>query len=91
MNLKSGSGKSALVVLALLLALGGCGRKSGLDLPPQASVQQPAGAQQPVQVQPDGTPVLRRNSLGLFDPEEEEKPVVNSRPQRRIFLDRLLD
>ena len=43
-NLTSGSGKLALIAAALLaLALGGCGRKSKLDPPPQASVQPAPG------------------------------------------------
>jgi predicted small lipoprotein YifL len=88
-NLTSGSGKLALVAVAMLaLALGGCGRKSGLDAPPQASVQ-PA----PGQPGPAGAPAQpqRSNPLGLFDPEEEDKPVAVQGQKRRIILDRILD
>ena len=48
-----------LVVLGMLaLALAGCGRKGGLDLPPSAAVNQPPGttAEAPA-VGPDGRPL----------------------------------
>jgi predicted small lipoprotein YifL len=88
-NLTSGSEKLALIAAAILaLALGGCGRKTTLDAPPQASVQpapgQPGSANAPVQPP-------RSNPLGLFDPEEEDKPVAAQAPKRRIILDRILD
>lgn len=80
-----GSGKLALVGVALLaLALSGCGRKSGLDLPPQASVQ--PSAQQ-------GEPQAPRvaNPLSVFDTEDEDKPAPARGQKRRIFLDPILD
>jgi predicted small lipoprotein YifL len=78
----------ALVGVALLaLALGGCGRKSKLDSPPQASIQ-PAPGQQP-----DGRmqEPQRGNPLGLFDADEDEKPVAAPGQKRRIILDPILD
>ena len=86
-NLIQGS-KLALVGVALLaLALGGCGRKSGLDLPPQAAAQPASGdPSQPSQAQEP-----RRNSLGLFEAEEEERPIEAKGQKRRIFLDSILD
>jgi predicted small lipoprotein YifL len=84
-NFTQGS-KLALVGVALLvLALGGCGRKSGLDLPPQAAAQPASGdpAQGPVP--------LKRNSLGLFDAEEEDRPIEAKGQKRRIILDNILD
>jgi predicted small lipoprotein YifL len=46
------------VVSALIAALGvaGCGRKSGLDLPPAAAVSDPADPRQSAYVGPDGKP-----------------------------------
>ena len=84
-QLFQGSGKLALIAAATLaLALGGCGRKSSLDLPPQAAAQ-PAPAQgQPGQPQ-------QNNPFGLFDPEQEEAPVAAPGQKRRIILDRILD
>jgi hypothetical protein len=83
-NSTSGSGKLALIgVVLLAFALSGCGRKSGLDAPPQASVQSaPAGT---LPAPP------RNNPLGLFEPEEEERPVAAQGQKRRIILDSILD
>jgi predicted small lipoprotein YifL len=78
-------GKLALIGAAMLaLTLGGCGRKSGLDLPPQAAAQ-PA----PGQLAPAEPP--RTNPLGLFDPVEEDRPIAAQGQKRRIFLDNILD
>lgn len=87
MNFIQGS-KLALVGAAVLaLALGGCGRKTRLDLPPQASSQPAPAAGQSAQPQPQ-----RTNPLGLFDPEgEDEKPVAAPGQKRRIILDNILD
>ena len=83
-NLTSGSGKLALIAAAVLvLALGGCGRKTKLDAPPQASSQ--PGAPEAPAAQPP------RNPLGLFDPEEEDRPVAAQGQKKRIILDRILD
>ncbi len=89
MNLTSGSGKLALIAVAILaLALGGCGRKTKLDMPPQASAQpapgQPGSAEAPAQPS--------RNPLGLFDPTaEDERPLAAQGQKKRIILDRILD
>jgi predicted small lipoprotein YifL len=83
-NFLQGS-KLALVGVALVaLALGGCGRKSGLDLPPQAAAQPAAGQATPVQPP-------RSNPLGLFEADEEDRPIAAPGQKRRIVLDRILD
>jgi predicted small lipoprotein YifL len=88
-NLTSGSGKLALIAAAVLvLALGGCGRKTKLDAPPQASIQ-PAPGQPGAPEAPAAQP--SRNPLGLFDPEEEDRPVAAQGQKKRIVLDRILD
>jgi predicted small lipoprotein YifL len=88
-NLTSGSGKLALVAAAILaLALGGCGRKTKLDPPPQASVQ-PAPGQAGSVDAPAQPP--RSNPLGLFDPEEDDRPAAVQGQKRRIILDPILD
>ena len=51
---------------ALIVALGlaGCGRKSGLDLPPAAAVSDPGPAADPNEARgigPDGKPVAPKN------------------------------
>ena len=89
MNLTSGSGKLALIAAAaLVLALGGCGRKTKLDAPPQASIQ-PAPGQPGAPEAPAAQP--QRNPLGLFDPEDEDRPVAAQGQKKRIILDRILD
>jgi predicted small lipoprotein YifL len=88
-NLTSGSGKLALIAAAVLvLALGGCGRKTKLDAPPQASIQ-PAPGQPGAPEAPAAQPP--RNPLGLFDPEEEDRPVAAQGQKKRIILDRILE
>ena len=50
---------AVISVLAAALGLAGCGRKSGLDLPPSAAVSDPGPAGDPKQVSaigPDGKP-----------------------------------
>ena len=84
-QLIEGSGKVALVAAALLaLTLAGCGRKSSLDPPPTAAVQQP-GQQ--------GEPQATRQStgFGLFDPNEEEQLAAPPGQKRRLIIDRILD
>jgi predicted small lipoprotein YifL len=87
-NRIQGSGKLALVGMALLaLALSGCGRKSGLDLPPQVAAQPAAtsGEAAPVQAPRSASP------LSVFDTEDEDKPAAAQGRKRRIFLDNILD
>jgi predicted small lipoprotein YifL len=77
-----------LGAVALLLALGGCGRKGGLDLPPVASGSQPAYAA------PASAPVAPQLSpLGSsFDPSvPDEKPTAAPGVKKRIILDPILD
>lgn len=85
MNLTSGFGKLALVAAAVLvLALGGCGRKSRLDLPPEASAQGTTG-------QSEAAPAQPRGPAGIFDSEEEERLSPAQKRKRRIILDPILD
>jgi len=70
---------------ALLIALGGCGRKSGLDLPPQAAAPPPPGTT----AQAPNSPL---NPLGLLDPTpQEEQPQAAPGRKKRIILDPILD
>jgi predicted small lipoprotein YifL len=84
----SAAAKLALLgAAALLIALGGCGRKAGLDLPPQAAA--------PPQTQPGTTaqaPAPATNPLGLLDPSPpEEQPQAAPGRKKRIILDPILD
>ena len=86
-NYRSAAAKLALLgAAALLIALGGCGRKTGLDLPPQAAAPPP---------QPGTTAQAPRpatNPLGLLDPNgQEEQPQAAPGRKKRIILDPILD
>ncbi|MBI4274436.1 MAG: lipoprotein [Rhizobiales bacterium] len=67
-------------VLAIALVLAACGRKSGLDLPPSASVAEPAAAapSDQSQISPDG-----------WGPDG--RPVAPKGASRRTPLDWLID
>ena len=77
----------ALIVLgAAALALGGCGRKGPLDLPPTAS-SQPAAA---VQSDPAAD---QASKPGLFDPSygANAPPTAGRGPKKPFVLDPLLN
>jgi len=87
-NTRSAAAKLALLgAAALLIALGGCGRKGPLDLPPTASNPPPqAGAT----AQAPGSPTA--NPLGLLDPnQQEQSPQAAPGRKKRIILDPILD
>jgi predicted small lipoprotein YifL len=78
----------ALVVLgAAALALGGCGRKGPLDLPPTASAAQPAAA---VQNDPAAD---QASKPSLFDPSygANAPPTAGRGPKKPFVLDPLLN
>ncbi len=83
--------RSAPVSLALLglaaLALAGCGRKGGLDLPPSAANAQPVSAQEAA----TPPPPAQNNPLSWSDPYESSKPTAAKGQKRRFVLDPLLD
>ena len=79
----------ALILLgAIALALGGCGRKGPLDLPPAASAQQPGLA-----VQPDPTATAEASKPSLFNPNygSDQLPTAGKGPKRPFALDPLLN
>ena len=69
------SGWAIILLSAAVLALGGCGRKGGLDLPPNASSQASSAAA------PADTDIeAERAAQGVFNPSSEQ-PM--RRPPRR--------
>ena len=72
-----------LSVTALALALGGCGRKGGLDLPPNAP--QVSGA--------SDTETERAAQPGVFNPTfgSEAAPAAAKGSKKKFVLDPLLD
>lgn len=84
-GLKQGAAASLMV---LALVLGGCGRKSGLDLPPNASVA-PAGAPGQAQAQPAPDAAAASqivNSAGTSD-----APRAAPGTKKPFFLDPILN
>jgi predicted small lipoprotein YifL len=73
-------GRMAVLAVALAAAgLSGCGRKSGLDLPPTASLTDPQGA--PPATGPNGQPV----------PPQPGQPASPPAPPKRFLLDFMLN
>jgi len=78
----------ALVLLGVAaLALGGCGRKGPLDLPPTASSQQPAAAVQSDPAADQASkPSVFNSSYGADAP-----PTAGKGPKKPFVLDPLLN
>ena len=73
-----------IAALALALGLAACGRKGPLDPPLVAAAAQPA-----VDVQPSTSE--RREAAGGASMGPDGRPIAARGPQKRIFLDWLLD
>ncbi|MGB8400569.1 LPS translocon maturation chaperone LptM [Bradyrhizobium sp.] len=76
----------ALILLSLLaLALGGCGRKSGLDLPPSAALP----SQTAVEADSEAA---RANQPGVFNPGygSDSAPAASKGRKKSFVLDPLL-
>jgi predicted small lipoprotein YifL len=80
-------GWTIVVLSATVLALGGCGRKGGLDLPPNTPPQAAAAAQQNADHEPAAS------SPGVFNPYQgTDAPPSATRGSRKSFiLDPLLN
>jgi len=77
----------ALILLgATALALGGCGRKGPLDLPPTASSQPPAAVQ-------NDPAAAQASKPSVFDPSygADALPTAGKGPKRPFVLDPLLN
>ncbi len=79
-------------LLAVALGLAACGRKSGLDAPPDASLaQSPAPAPAPQPSTPGMVPIGSAPPPGEPGIGIDGKPVAPRGPNRRIFLDNILN
>jgi predicted small lipoprotein YifL len=76
-------------VMVAVLGLAGCGRKSGLDLPPSAAISAPNGAA-PNGSAPSGA-VASNNGKSQFDPVTGQPIAPASVSQKTHFLDFLID
>jgi len=71
-------------VMALTLALAACGRKGGLDLPPNAAVAQPGPAAAAV---PGQAPAV----AAPYETDPEGRPLAPNGQKKRLPIDVLLD
>ena len=93
---KSGFKSSFLAVAALAavtLALGGCGRKAGLDLPPSAAAA-PAGGTTanaaPAEVDPSTSSTVQNNVFNSANGSDRTR-YAPKLPPKRIAIDPILD
>jgi predicted small lipoprotein YifL len=88
-NGRHGSTAAKIALLgaaALLIALGGCGRKAGLDPPPMAAAPQ-SPTDQAAAAQPASNPLAVLNPFQA----DEQSAAPRQGPKKRIVLDRILD
>ena len=80
-------GWTIILLSAAVLALGGCGRKGGLDLPPNTPPQAAAAAQQDADHEPAAS------APGVFNPYEgtEPPPAATKGGRKTFILDPLLN
>jgi predicted small lipoprotein YifL len=80
-------GWAVVVLSAAVLALGGCGRKGGLDLPPNAASQSDTKA---AAINPDADKAAQPS---LFNPSygADAAPTAGRGPKRPFVLDPLLN
>jgi predicted small lipoprotein YifL len=79
-----------LVLTVSALALAGCGRKGGLDLPPQGGMQ-PSASTEPL-ANPDANSAANKGSAIFSTSSGDESQPSAARGRKRAFvLDPLLD
>ena len=80
-------GWAVILLSAAVLALGGCGRKSGLDLPPNTPPQAAAAAQRNADHEPAASaPSVFDSTYG-----SEAPPAAGKGTRKSFILDPLLD
>jgi predicted small lipoprotein YifL len=89
-NSPTSSGWAIILLCATALALGGCGRKGGLDLPPTAS--QPTAAPQAAAPAAD-TEATQAATPSVFNPTygSDAQPTAPKGRKKAFVLDPLLD
>jgi predicted small lipoprotein YifL len=73
-------GWAFILLSAVVLVLGGCGRKGPLDLPPTASSQPAAAAHADTEVDPASKPSVFNPSYGA------DTPTATPKGQKRSFV-----
>jgi predicted small lipoprotein YifL len=84
-NSPGSSGWAIILLCATALALGGCGRKGGLDLPPNAAPQAAAPAAD-TEAQQAATPSVFNPTYG-----SDAQPTAPKGRKKAFVLDPLLD
>jgi predicted small lipoprotein YifL len=79
-------GWAVILLSAATLALGGCGRKAGLDLPPNASSQSDTAVQADPDAEQAATPSVFNPNYGSDAP-----PTASKGTKRSFVLDPLLN
>ncbi|HEY8336162.1 MAG TPA: lipoprotein [Tardiphaga sp.] len=79
-----------LVLTAAALALAGCGRKGGLDLPPQSSAQPLASSAPAIDPDTDGA-AGKGSALFNAAPGDNGQPLAAKGRKKPFILDPLLD
>jgi predicted small lipoprotein YifL len=81
------SGWAIILLSAAVLALGGCGRKGGLDLPPTASSAQPMGTA------PGDSEAEQASKPSVFNPYygTDAPPAAPKGSKKAFILDPLLN
>ncbi len=83
---------TAVALIVAACALGGCGRKGGLDLPPGASVQgEPTAAQNPDSSYGPAGAATSQGNVFEATPGLNPLAVAPKGPKKRIILDPILD
>jgi predicted small lipoprotein YifL len=84
----TGQGWAIIVLSVAVLALGGCGRKGGLDLPPNTPPQAAAAAQANADHEPSES-----SKPSVFNPSygADGMPTTPKGPKRSFVLDPLLN
>jgi predicted small lipoprotein YifL len=91
------SRRAALILIAVTLALTGCGRKGGLDLPPKDPAQPTAAAEPAATAQStaaaDSEAAAAASRGNLFDPSfgSNQAPVASKGTKKPFVLDPLLN
>jgi len=86
------SSRAILVLTLAALALAGCGRKGGLDLPPQPTAQ-PLASTAPAAPTPESQSASEKGAA-LFGPTtgvEDTSPAATKGRKKSFLLDPLLD